>query len=73
YLQLLKIIEKRVGTQKGLMMSVGHAAAPEKCNEVIQWLRSRYEPTECFSVPLSPALSIHGGPGLIGIAFLPPA
>ncbi|MBL7978841.1 MAG: DegV family EDD domain-containing protein [Bacteroidetes Order II. Incertae sedis bacterium] len=73
YLQLLKIIEKRVGTQKGLMMSVGHAAAPEKCSEVIELLRRQYEPTECFSVPLSPALSIHGGPGLIGIAFLPPA
>ncbi len=73
YLQLLKVVAKQVGPQKGLMMAVGHAAAPTKCNEVIEHLKQKYEPAACFSVPLSPALSIHGGPGLIGIAFLPPA
>ena len=67
--RLLDIMEERVGTTDPVNLGVVHARAPEVGQEMLSRARERFNCSESYLVELCASLTVHFGPGMIGLCF----
>jgi DegV family protein with EDD domain len=67
--RLLDIAEERVGTTAPVKMGVIHARAPEVAEEMLARVKERFNCQESYVVELCASLTVHFGPGMIGLGF----
>ena len=72
YEVMVQDIARMIGTRKGAQMAIGHGNVPEVAKRLSEQFQTLFSPSECITTELSAALSVHGGPGVIGVAFLLP-
>ena len=65
--RLLELTEEAVGTSYPIRIAVIHAEAPEEAQALMEKVRTRFNCVETFVDDLSITLTVHGGPGLIGL------
>ena len=69
--QLLELTKEAVGGAKAISAAVVHAYVPQDAERLKQGLEAIFECKDLFVVEITPALAVHGGPGLIGIVSYP--
>ena len=67
--RLLDLMEERVGTTDPVNMGVIHARAPEVGQEIFLRAKERFNCSESYLVELCASLTVHFGPGMIGLCF----
>lgn len=66
--RLLSLAEAAVGSSP-IRMGVIHARAPEEGQELLSMVTARLNCEEIMLEDLVPSLAVHGGPGVVGLAF----
>lgn len=69
--RLLDIMEDRVGTTIPINLGVIHARAPQVGQEVLSRAKERFNCNEAYLAELCASLTVHFGPGTIGLCFYP--
>jgi fatty acid-binding protein DegV len=67
--RLLRLAAERLELQKPLHIAVFHARAAEEAAVLADKVRQEFHPAELFVTEFSQVMSIHTGPGLVGLAF----
>jgi DegV family protein with EDD domain len=67
--RLLDIMEERVGTTDPINLGVIHARAPEVGQEILARAQERFNCSESYMIELCASLTVHFGPGTIGLCF----
>ena len=67
--RLLDIMEERVGTTDPVKLGVVHARAPEVGQEMLSRAQERFNCSESYLTELCASLTVHFGPGMIGLCF----
>jgi DegV family protein with EDD domain len=67
--RLLDIMEERVGTTDPVNLGVIHARAPEVGEDVFLRAKTRFNCKEAYLTELCASLTVHFGPGVIGLCF----
>jgi fatty acid-binding protein DegV len=67
--RLLKLAGERLQMQPPLHVAVFHTRAAEEAAELADKVREDFRPAELFVTEFSQVMSIHTGPGLVGLAF----
>jgi len=67
--RLLDIMEERVGTTDLINLGVIHARAPEVGQDILKRAQARFNCSESYMVELCASLTVHFGPGTIGLCF----
>jgi len=67
--RLLDMMEERVGTTDLVNLGVVHARAPEVGQEILSRAQERFNCSESYLVELCASLTVHFGPGMIGLCF----
>jgi len=67
--RLLDIMEERVGTTALINLGVIHARAPEVGQDVFSRAKERFNCNEAYLTELCASLTVHFGPGVIGLCF----
>jgi DegV family protein with EDD domain len=67
--RLLDIMEERVSTTVPINLGVIHARAPEVGQEVFSRAKERFNCNEAYLTELCASLTVHFGPGTIGLCF----
>jgi DegV family protein with EDD domain len=67
--RLLDIMEERVGTTDPINLGVIHARAPEVGQEILASAQERFNCSESYMIELCASLTVHFGPGTIGLCF----
>ncbi len=67
--RLLKLASERLELEKPLHVAVFHTRAAEEAQELADKVREQFQPAELFVSEFSQVMSIHTGPGLVGLAF----
>ncbi len=67
--RMLELIRQRVQPDKPLHAAVFHTRAPEEAADLAAKVERAFRPVELFTTEFSQAMSIHAGPGLVGLAF----
>lgn len=67
--RLLDIMEERVGTATPINLGVVHARAPEVGQEMLSRAEERFNCQETYVHDLCASLTVHFGPGTIGVCF----
>jgi len=66
--RMMEMLEQQAG-KKPLHVAVLNAGAQAEANEVADELKKNFNCVEFYSVPLTPAIGVHTGPGTLGAAF----
>ncbi|MGQ9571640.1 MAG: DegV family protein [Dehalococcoidia bacterium] len=67
--RLLALARHRLEPEKPLRVAVLHAQAAAEAEALADSLRDEFRPAELFVVEFGQVMSIHTGPGLIGLSF----
>jgi DegV family protein with EDD domain len=67
--RLLKLAGERLQMQKPSHVAVFHSRAAQEAEELAEKVREEFRPAELFVAEFSQVMSIHTGPGLVGLAF----
>jgi len=67
--RLLRLAGERLEREKPLHVAVLHARAAGEAAELADKVREEFRPAELFVSEFSQVMSIHTGPGLVGLAF----
>jgi DegV family protein with EDD domain len=67
--RLLDIAEERVGTTNPINVGVVHARASEMGQEMLDRVKERFNCQEAYVTDLCASLTVHFGPGTIGLCF----
>lgn len=67
--RLLRLAGERLEPQRPLHVAVFHAQAAKEAAELADKVQEQFQPAELFVTEFSQVMSIHTGPGLIGLAF----
>jgi len=67
--RLLDIAEERVGTTAPINMGIIHARSPEVGQDMLLRARERFNVQESYLCELCASLTVHFGPGTIGLCF----
>jgi DegV family protein with EDD domain len=67
--RLLRLAAERLEPQKPLHVAVFHTRAAQEAEELAEKVREEFRPAEFFVTEFSQVMSIHTGPGLVGLAF----
>jgi len=67
--RLLEIMEQKIADGQPLHVAVMHADAPDRAEELVDEISSRFGCAELFITEFTPVMGVHTGPGLVGIAF----
>jgi DegV family protein with EDD domain len=67
--RLLKLARERLEPRKPLHVAVFHTQAADAAAELAENVREEFRPVELFITEFSQVMSIHTGPGLVGLAF----
>ncbi len=67
--RMTKYMSARLAESGGLHVGVMHAQAPEAARELADDVRERFSPTELITTEFPSVMSVHTGPGFVGLAF----
>lgn len=67
--RMLELTRQRLERDKPLHAAVFHAGAPEEAAELAARVQEEFRPVDLYTTEFSQAMSIHTGPGLLGLAF----
>jgi DegV family protein with EDD domain len=67
--RLLRLAGERLQMQTPSHVAVFHSRAAQEAEELAEKVREEFRPTELFVTEFSQVMSIHTGPGLVGLAF----
>jgi DegV family protein with EDD domain len=67
--RLLRLARERLEPEKPLHIAVFHSRAAEEAADLADKVREEFHPAELFVSEFSQVMSIHTGPGLVGLAF----
>jgi len=67
--RLLDIVEERVGTTAPINLGALHARAFEVGQEILSRAEERFNCQETYVVELCASLTVHFGPGMVGVCF----
>lgn len=67
--KLRQLILEEVPENGVFRFAVADAGAKEEAQKVMEWLKEKFPQQEIIYSPISPALSVHTGPGLLGIGI----
>ncbi len=71
YEKMADLIEQKVGRGGRIKVAYMHAAAPEEVPKLRAVVEPRFTCVETLVTQLNPALGVHTGPGLVGLAYYP--
>lgn len=71
YRRMVELMEQRVGEGARIKVAFTHVVAREQLAKLQAMVAERFECTEVIVTELSPALSVHSGPGTVGVSFFP--
>jgi DegV family protein with EDD domain len=67
--RMLELTRQRIQPHRPLHAAVFHAHAPEEAADLAARVQDEFRPVDLYSTEFSQAMSIHTGPGLVGLAF----
>jgi len=65
--RLLELTREAVGERELVNVAIAHAYAPKDAQQLKEKIEATLKCKEVFVVEITPALAVHGGPGLIGV------
>ncbi len=71
YQRMAALVEKAVGTGGRVRLALTHAAAQADAEALRQLVARVVSPVETLMCELCPALTVHSGPGTVGLCYLP--
>lgn len=69
---LLDVAAERIAPDRPVHMGVMQGAAPEDAAWVAEQARARFDPEVLIETQICAAIGVHGGPGVVGLAFYQP-
>lgn len=63
----LELTEEAHGTEDPINLAIVHAEAPDEAHDLMERARARFNCAESFVEDLAASLTVHGGPGIIGV------
>jgi len=67
--RLLDLMRRRLSPDKPLHVAVFHARSLQEADQLAHQVRQEFQPVELYVTEFSQVMSIHSGPGLVGLAF----
>jgi len=67
--RLLDLMRQRLSPDKPLHVAVFHARSLHEAEQLAHQLLQEFQPVELYITEFSQVMSIHSGPGLVGLAF----
>jgi DegV family protein with EDD domain len=67
--RLVRYVEQRAGPPEHLHVAVAHYDAPDRAAQVAELVRETIRPAELIVTEFTPVMSVHAGPGFVGLAF----
>jgi DegV family protein with EDD domain len=67
--RLVRYLEPRAGPPEKLHVAVAHYDSPQRASELAERVRDELNPAELFVTEFTPVMSVHAGPGFVGLAF----
>lgn len=67
--RMLELTRQRLRPDTPLHAAVFHTRAPEEAAELAARVQVEFQPVDLYTTEFSQAMSIHTGPGLLGLAF----
>jgi len=71
YQKMVEMMEEDVGLGARVKVAFMHNAAPEEAARLQALVEPRFEWVETLTTQLNPALGVHTGPGMVGLAYYP--
>ncbi len=68
--RLIKLVEKNIGGNKKIKLSVFHAGITEIAQDLLDRVKEKFNPEESILTEVSPVIGAHTGPGTISIAYM---
>jgi DegV family protein with EDD domain len=69
--RITSLLERAVGAGRRVRLAMTHAAAHEDAQRLLDMARRVVTCTEPLMCDLSPALTVHSGPGTVGLCYVP--
>lgn len=69
--RITSLLERAVGAGRRVRLALTHAAAQEDAQRLLDMARRVVTCTETIFCELSPALTVHSGPGTVGLCYVP--
>ncbi len=71
YRRMTDLLVRDVGLGRRIRLALTHAAAAEVAQHLCELVERVVEPVETLMCELCPALTVHSGPGTVGLCYLP--
>jgi DegV family protein with EDD domain len=71
YARMIEMMCQQVGMQARIKIAYTHVAAEEQAAQLREMVARRFDCVETITTWLSPVLSVHSGPGTVGVQFYP--
>jgi DegV family protein with EDD domain len=68
--RLIELVEERIAGRQPVHLATLHANAPEDAQSLLDEASNRLNAVERIFTELTPVVGTHGGPGLVGLAYL---
>jgi fatty acid-binding protein DegV len=62
-------MHRRLSLDRPLHVAVFHAGSLQEAEQLAHQVQQEYQPAELYIAEFSQVMSIHSGPGLVGLAF----
>ncbi|MGX7352449.1 DegV family protein [Enterococcus canis] len=67
--KMVQLVAEFIGDSQDFVLAVAHGHAEAEAKEIAEQLKKQYPGRKIYFGPISPALVVHTGPGLIGIGI----
>jgi DegV family protein with EDD domain len=67
--RLLELMRRRLTPDKPLHVAIFHTRSPQEATQLADQVQQEFRPVELYVTEFSQVMSIHSGPGLVGLAF----
>jgi len=67
--RLLELMRRRLSSDKPLHVAIFHTRSPQEAEQLADQVQQEFQPVELYVTEFSQVMSIHSGPGLVGLAF----
>ncbi len=71
YQRMTSLLEKAVGSKARVRLALTHAAARQEAETLLRLVEGVVTPVEVLFCELCPALTVHSGPGTVGLCYVP--
>jgi DegV family protein with EDD domain len=71
YARMVEMMCQQMGAQTRIKIAYTHVAAEDQVAQLRELVSKQFECVETITTWLSPALSVHSGPGTVGVHFYP--